>query len=78
MTSLVLEHGIQGMPCFANFSMTLQIQIPSTESLDFLKQIIILRSFSSMFKEYQVLDGMCQMRMHFVKNDSFMWKGGWM
>ena len=47
MTSLVLEHGRQCIPCSAKFSMTLQTEILSTETSDFLKQIIFLKSFDS-------------------------------
>ena len=39
LTSLVLEHGIQCMSCSANFLRTLQTEILSTETSDFLKQI---------------------------------------
>ena len=47
MMSLVYEHGKQCMPFFAKFSMILQTEILSTESSDFLKQIIFLKSFNS-------------------------------
>ena len=35
------------MPCSAKFSVTLETEILSTETLDFLKQIIFLKSFNS-------------------------------
>ena len=35
--------------CMPSYSMTLQIKIPSTERSNFLKQIIIPKSFNSMF-----------------------------
>ena len=35
------------MPCTANFSVTLVSEILSTETSDFLRQIIILKSFYS-------------------------------
>ena len=47
MTSLVQEHGRQYMPCSAKFSMTLQTEILSTETSDFLKQKVFLKSFNS-------------------------------
>ena len=37
------------MPCSANFSVTLQTEILSTETSDFLKQIIFLKLFISIF-----------------------------
>ena len=37
------------MPCSANFLKTLQTEILSTETSDFLKQIIFLKSFNSVF-----------------------------
>ena len=37
------------MPCSINFLITLQTEVLSTEASDFLKQIIFLRSFNSMF-----------------------------
>ena len=42
MTSLVQEHGKQCMPYSANFPVTLQTEVLSTETSDFLKQIIVL------------------------------------
>ena len=47
MKSLIKKHGRQCMPCSAKFSMTLQSEILSTETSDFLKQIIFLKSFKS-------------------------------
>ena len=38
------------MPCLVKFSMTLQTEILSTETSDFLKQIIFLKSFNSVFE----------------------------
>ena len=49
MTSFVLEHGRQCMPCSVSFSMTLQMEILSTGTSDFLKQMIILKSLYSVF-----------------------------
>ena len=49
MTSFVKEQGRKCMPCSINFSMTLQNEILSTETLVFLKQIIILKSFNFIF-----------------------------
>ena len=37
----------QNMPCSISFSMTLQTEIFSTITSDFLKQMIILKSFIS-------------------------------
>ena len=47
MTSLVQEQGRQCIPCSAKFSMTLQTEVLSTETSDFLTQIIFLKSFDS-------------------------------
>ena len=47
MTSLLQQHSRQCMPCSAKFSMILQTEILSLETLDFLKQIIFLKSFNS-------------------------------
>ena len=47
MTSFVLEHGRHLMSCSISFSMTLQTEILSTETSDFFKQMIILKSFTS-------------------------------
>ena len=47
MTPLVYEHGRQCMPSSAKFSMPLQTEILSTETSDFLKQRIIIKSFNS-------------------------------
>ena len=49
MTSLVKKNGRQCMSCFTIFSMTLQIEILSTGTSDFLEEMIILKSFNSMF-----------------------------
>ena len=38
--SFVQEHGRQCMPCSVKFSMTLQTEIRTIETSDFLKQII--------------------------------------
>ena len=46
MMSLEMENRIQFMLCSANFSMTLQTEIISTEISGFLKQIIIHKSFN--------------------------------
>ena len=46
MMQLVFEHAIQYMPCFANFSMTLQSEILSTKNSDFLKLIPCLIAIS--------------------------------
>ena len=54
MMSLLLEHGKQCMPCSTNISVTLQAEILSTETSDFLKQIIILKSFSFFFYLIQI------------------------
>ena len=44
----MLEHGRQCLPCYTNFSMTLQTEILSTtKTLDFLKQITTLKSLKS-------------------------------
>ena len=51
MTALVKEHGSQSMSCSTNFSMTLQPEILSRETLDFLKQMIVLNLFNSVFNE---------------------------
>ena len=41
------------MPCSINVSLTLQTEIFSTVTLDFLKQILFLKSFNSVLsKEY--------------------------
>ena len=37
------------MPCSAKFSMTLQTEILSTETLDFLKHIFFHKSYNSVF-----------------------------
>ena len=37
------------MPCSTKFPVTLQTEIRSTETSDFLKQIIFLKSFNSVF-----------------------------
>ena len=47
MTSLVQKHGRQCMPCSTKFSVTLQTEILSIETSDFLTQIIFLKSFNS-------------------------------
>ena len=47
--SLVSEHGKQCMPCSTKFSVTFQTEILATETSDFLKQIIVLKSFDSLF-----------------------------
>ena len=61
MTSLVQvkECGRQCMPCSINFPVTLQTEIISTVTSDFLKQMIIRKSFNSVlylklhvFKKY--------------------------
>ena len=44
---LYKEHGRQCMPCSINFSVTLQTEILFTVTSDFLKQMIILKSFNS-------------------------------
>ena len=38
------------MPCYIHFSLTLQTEILSTETLDFVKQIVILKSFNSVLE----------------------------
>ena len=48
--SLVLDHGRQCKPCSTNFSMTLQAELLSTDTSDFLKQIIFRKSFNSIFE----------------------------
>ena len=47
LMSLVQELSRQCMPCSAKTSMTLQTEVLSTETSDFLKQMIILKSFNS-------------------------------
>ena len=42
------------MPCSINFSLTLQTEILSTITSDFVKQMIILKSFNSVFCVNQV------------------------
>ena len=59
MTSLLQRKlydviGTQCMPCSIYFSMTLQIKILSAVSLDFLKQIIILKSFDRVLHMSQI------------------------
>ena len=49
MASFVYEHGRQGMPSSINFSMTLKTETLSTEFSNFLKQIIFIKSFNSVF-----------------------------
>ena len=46
----LVEHGRHCLPCSTKFSMTLQLEICSTEK-DFLKQIIFLKSFNSVLLE---------------------------
>ena len=41
------------MPCSDKLSLTLQTEILSTETSDFLKQMIILKSFSGYTVEFQ-------------------------
>ena len=48
MTSLVKQHGRQCMSCSVNFSVSLQTEILSTVTSDFLKQMIILKEFNSL------------------------------
>ena len=51
MMSFVQEHGRQCMPCSTNFSVTLEtvfVFFFPTETSDFLKQIIFLKSFNPM------------------------------
>ena len=52
---LVIEHGKQCMPCSTNFSMTEQIEILSTDTSDFLKHIIVLSFFNSVFKDQSLI-----------------------
>ena len=40
------------MPCFINFSVTLQTEVLSTVTSDFLKQMIILKSFNSVLSRF--------------------------
>ena len=47
LISLVQEHARQCMPWSAKFSMTLQTKILSSQTSDFLEQIIFLKSFNS-------------------------------
>ena len=47
--SLVKERGRQCFPCSINFSIALQTEILSTVTSDFLKQMIIRKSFNSLF-----------------------------
>ena len=42
-------HGGQCMPCSIKFSLTSQTEILSTETADFLEQIVFLKSFNSVF-----------------------------
>ena len=46
------------MPCSINFSITLQTEILSTETSDFLKQIIVLKSFR-VYNEKAIKSGVC-------------------
>ena len=41
------------MPCSINFSLTLQTEILSTVTLDFLKHMIILKSFMIILKSFK-------------------------
>ena len=52
------------MPCSAEFSMTLQTDILSTEPSDFLKQIIFLESFNSALLAAK-MGGHCSLFRHF-------------
>ena len=45
----LVEHGRQCLPCATKFSMTLKTEILSKETKVFLKQIIFLKSFNSVF-----------------------------
>ena len=56
MMSLVQEHIRQCMPCSINISMTLQTEILSIVTSDYLKQMhmIILKTFNSMFCIFEV------------------------
>ena len=47
--SLVQKHGKQCMACSASFSRTLPTGILSIKTYDFLKQIIILKLYYSVF-----------------------------
>ena len=47
MKSLESENDIHCMPCSTNFSVILKFEILSTETNDFPKQLIILKSFNS-------------------------------
>ena len=69
MASLVSEHGIQCMLCAAKFLMTLQTDILLTETSDFLKQIIILKSVISLV---QLNTGFrCQIKLTSTEQDVF-------
>ena len=54
MTSFVLEHGRQCMLCYINCSMTLQTEILSTLTSDFLRQMINPKSYNSVLYLFQV------------------------
>ena len=51
MTSLVSKHGKQCMSCSNKFSVALLIEIPLTETSDFLREIMTLQSFNSVLYE---------------------------
>ena len=53
ITSLVYEHNRQCVLCSAKFSVTLQTEFFSTETLDFPKQIIFIKSLNSVLGIYR-------------------------
>ena len=60
------------MPCSINFSATLQTEILSTVTSDFLKQMIILKSFNSVFFVFQRIFIIWLKKSHNIKKKSQM------
>ena len=59
------------MSCAAKFSVTLQTEILSTETSDFLKQIIFLKSFNSVLVMYLNISDLAMSKVQVIFSSPF-------
>ena len=72
--SLASKHGIQFMSCSANFSMTLQTEILSTQTSDFLKTNNFLKPLNSVLHYNHTKHINYTQKTHIITESQWQWK----